>query len=127
MLTESEMRILDLISRGLSYEEIAAIQGRSKSTIKNTMYSIRDKLNARSNVEADRTDVERSLAAPDSPARLLGIGEAAAVLSVHPNTLRRYERLGMIHPYRVGPRKDRRYLLADVTSFLERTKYRLEE
>jgi excisionase family DNA binding protein len=40
---------------------------------------------------------------------LLTIKEAARLMSVHPNTLRNWEREGRIQAIRIGSRRDRRY------------------
>jgi excisionase family DNA binding protein len=40
---------------------------------------------------------------------LLTIREVTQLLNVHPNTLRNWEREGLIQVIRIGPRKDRRY------------------
>jgi excisionase family DNA binding protein len=40
---------------------------------------------------------------------LLTIKQAAAALSVHPNTLRNWERDGRIDSVRIGTRRDRRF------------------
>ena len=39
---------------------------------------------------------------------LLSVGQAAEVLGVHPDTLRRWGAGGLLRVYRVGPRRDRR-------------------
>ena len=41
--------------------------------------------------------------------KLLTIKQASELLSVHPDTLRNWERKGYIKPIRIGARKDRRY------------------
>ena len=40
---------------------------------------------------------------------LLTIREVTHLLNVHPNTLRNWEKDGLISVVRIGPRKDRRY------------------
>ncbi len=40
---------------------------------------------------------------------LLTIRDVTHLLNVHPNTLRNWEREGLIQVVRIGPRKDRRY------------------
>ena len=55
----------------------------------------------------------------ESGSRLLAVGEAASILNVHPNTLRRWAEAGLLPSWRVGPRRDRRFQLAEVLDFLE--------
>ena len=40
---------------------------------------------------------------------LLTIKEVTKLLHVHPNTLRNWEKEGLIDAVRIGPRRDRRY------------------
>jgi excisionase family DNA binding protein len=51
----------------------------------------------------------------------LSIGEAARILNVHTNTVRRWSQSGFLKTYRVGPRKDRRFDPADVKKLLEKS------
>lgn len=50
---------------------------------------------------------------------LLTVGDAAALLHIHTNTVRRWEAQGLIQAWRVGPRHDRRFLRSDVERLLE--------
>jgi len=50
--------------------------------------------------------------------KLLTVGEAAAILSVHVNTLKRWDAGGILTAYRVGPRRDRRFHRTDVIRML---------
>ena len=50
---------------------------------------------------------------------LLTIGDVARLLSVHPNSVRRWANQGRLRVYRVGIRGDRRFNPEDVASFLE--------
>ena len=53
------------------------------------------------------------------------VQEAARLLNVHPNTLRRWGNRGLIRTFRVGPRGDRRYRRQDVDGLLwEQARYR---
>jgi len=51
--------------------------------------------------------------------QLLTVSEVARLLYVHPNTVRRWERMGVLPAYRLGPRGDRRFRREDVLRFLE--------
>ena len=48
----------------------------------------------------------------------LTVGEAASLLNVHRNTVRRWTNKGMLKSYRVGPRGDRRLTQRDIERFL---------
>jgi len=52
------------------------------------------------------------------PPSLLTVKEAARLLHVHHNTVRRWHDMGLVSGYRVGPRGDRRFKLADIERFL---------
>jgi len=45
----------------------------------------------------------------DELPELLTISEAKQLLNVHANTLRNWEKEGLINVVRIGPRRDRRY------------------
>lgn len=51
---------------------------------------------------------------------MLSVLEVADLLHVHPNTLRRWSDAGLIRAYRISPRGDRRYMLADVQDFIKK-------
>ena len=48
------------------------------------------------------------------PVKLLRMGEVAEMLSVHPNTVRKWSDNGLLPSYRFGRRGDRRFMLEDV-------------
>ena len=50
---------------------------------------------------------------------MLRVGEAARMLHVHPNTLRKWSSVGLIRSYRIGSRQDRRFLIQYLVKFLE--------
>jgi excisionase family DNA binding protein len=54
----------------------------------------------------------------DQTGRMLRTGEACRILFVSCNTLRRWNNMGIITAYRVGPRGDRRFKVEDVTALL---------
>ncbi len=50
----------------------------------------------------------------ETPKKLLSIGEVAEIFGIHQDTLRNWEKKGLITPLRVGPRKDRKYKPEDI-------------
>ena len=54
------------------------------------------------------------------PPRMVPVGEASRILHVHPNTLRKWSDRGLIPSYRIGQRRDRRFAVEDLVTFLER-------
>ena len=57
----------------------------------------------------------------DTVGKMLTVREASQVLSVHPNTLRKWSDRGMIPSYRIGNRRDRRFVMSDLVDFMERS------
>lgn len=53
------------------------------------------------------------------PQALLTVGEACKILNVHPNTLREWSNRGLIPSYRIGQRRDRRFVMQDIVDFLK--------
>ena len=51
---------------------------------------------------------------------LLSVGQAAEILSVHPDTLRRWAAGGLLKVYRVGPRRDRRFHRSEISRLMTR-------
>jgi len=50
---------------------------------------------------------------------LLSLKEACEILKCHPNTLRLWDKKGILKAVRFGERGDRRYKKQDIVSFLE--------
>ena len=50
--------------------------------------------------------------------QLLTLSEASKLLSVHPNTLRQWDKKGILQSVRFGQRKDRRYKKEDILEFM---------
>ena len=48
----------------------------------------------------------------------LRVGEVAKRIGVHIRTIQKWDKLGLLRPYRVGPRRERRYLETDINQFL---------
>ena len=53
-----------------------------------------------------------------NPDALLSTAEAAELLNMHVNTIRRWSNKGIIEAYRVGPRGDRRIRQGDIDNLL---------
>ena len=53
--------------------------------------------------------------------KLLKLSEAAELLNVHPNTLRKWDKKGILAAVRFGERKDRRYKKEDIMKLLKST------
>lgn len=49
--------------------------------------------------------------------KLLKISEASELLNVHPNTLRKWDKKGILKAVRFGIRGDRRYNRVDIEEF----------
>lgn len=52
--------------------------------------------------------------------KLYTIQEAADELHCHPNTLRKWDKLGILSPFRIGKRKDRRYTQLQIDAILNK-------
>ena len=50
--------------------------------------------------------------------KLLKISETAKLLNVHPNTLRKWDKKGVLVAIRFGERKDRRYREEDIAKLI---------
>jgi excisionase family DNA binding protein len=53
-----------------------------------------------------------------SPTRMLNVTEVAHLLHVHPNTVRLWSKIGVLKAYRIGKRRDYRFNLTDIETFL---------
>ena len=51
---------------------------------------------------------------------LLTVGQAATLLNVHENTVRRWAEKGLLREVRIGPRRDRRFEVAEVQGLAQR-------
>ena len=54
--------------------------------------------------------------------KLIKVSEAAEILNVHANTLRKWDKKGILKAIRFGIRKDRRYRKAEITKLTQKTK-----
>jgi excisionase family DNA binding protein len=55
--------------------------------------------------------------------RMLTTSGVANMLYVHINTVRRWSDQGILKPYRVGPRGDRRFMRDDILEYLATQRY----
>lgn len=53
---------------------------------------------------------------------LLTLTEAAKILKVHPNTLRLWDKKGVLKAVRIGIKKVRRYKKEDIERFIDKQK-----
>lgn len=53
-----------------------------------------------------------------NPNKLLTVGDVADILQLHPNTIRHWADWGYLPSFRIGPRRDRRFLYQDVIDHL---------
>ena len=66
-------------------------------------------------IASERGNNGHSVAAGE---KLLTVSEAAGVMRVHPNSVRRWADMGLLPVYRIGLRRDRRLRPRDVSDFL---------
>lgn len=96
--------IIRLRNEGLTYAEIGRRFGITKERVRQILTAKPPK------------------PAPEKPAPrtkvMLTTGEAAQLLGLHPNTVRRWSEKGMLKVYRVGTRGDRRFRRKDIDAFL---------
>jgi excisionase family DNA binding protein len=59
----------------------------------------------------------------DNGSSMLTTKEVANELGLHVNTVRRWSDLGILNPWRVGPRGDRKYKRDDIISFKKNSSY----
>lgn len=52
---------------------------------------------------------------------LLTLNEASKILKVHPNTLRSWDKKGILKALRIGVKKVRRYKKADIENFIKQS------
>jgi excisionase family DNA binding protein len=53
---------------------------------------------------------------------LLTLKEACGILRCHPNTLRQWDKKGILNAIRFGERKDRRYHREDIINFIKHSR-----
>jgi excisionase family DNA binding protein len=55
-----------------------------------------------------------------SPPGMLTVSEVAHLLHVHANTIRLWSKIGVLKSYRIGQRRDYRFNIEDVETFLQK-------
>ena len=55
------------------------------------------------------------------PLKMLTLREVAAVLNIHPNTVRRWGKKGLLRSYEIGPRHSIRFKQEDIVAFLDKS------
>ena len=55
--------------------------------------------------------------------QMLTTTEVAHLLHVHPNTVRQWADKGLLHAYRLGTRRDRRFKREDIEKFIQNNGY----
>jgi len=54
------------------------------------------------------------------PTKMLTVTEVSHLLHVHPNTVRLWSKIGVLKAYRIGKRRDHRFSIKDIETFLHR-------
>lgn len=56
------------------------------------------------------------------PQKMLTVKEVASIFNIHPNTVRRWEKKGLLKSYAIGLRHSLRFRQEDILDFLDKSK-----
>ncbi len=90
--------VVKLRNTGLTYAEIGRRLGMSRER-------------ARQIVRRQKPDLQSKV--------MLTTGDAAQLLGLHPSTVRRWNKSGILKSYRIGSRGDRRFRREEIDAFLK--------
>ena len=100
--TSRHDEVVRLRETSLTYAEIGRRFGISKERVRQIL---------KGNPTQQKPDLQ--------PKVMLRTSEAAQLLGLHPNTVRRWSKEGILKSYRISPRGDRRFKREDVDDFLQ--------
>jgi excisionase family DNA binding protein len=56
------------------------------------------------------------------PQKMLTVKEVASIFNIHTNTIRRWDKKGLLKSYSIGPRRTLRFKQEDILHFLDKSK-----
>jgi len=125
-LTPRESEILQMIAEGFSNRMIAERLRISVQTVKNhvSKLMLKTNVNTRENVVLAqvRSNIDKQSPTDENVthelAPMMTIREVSQLLTVHPNTVRRWGDMGVLRGYRIARRGDRRFKRQDIAAFV---------
>lgn len=99
-------QVISLRKAGLTYAEIGRRLGVTKERVRQI-------------IKGETTAKKKPT--PNDPDALLTTAEAAELLNVHVNTVRRWSNKGILETYRIGSRGDRRLRRRDIDKLLRKS------
>jgi len=102
LLQARRQQIVSMRKGGLTYAEIGRRLGITKERVRQIF---------KGNPRPQKPDLDSKV--------MLTTSEAAHLVGVRPNTVRRWSNKGILKAYRISPRGDRRFRREDIDSFLK--------